>query len=464
MARLKKTLALFPALPGAPVPGTAGADTLTGGNGTDDLRGGGGNDYLNGGAGHDYLYGETGNDTIHGAGGNDIIAGGNGQDNILGGSGNDLIFALGDGDTIDGGADSDTISYAQAGFGVTVDLLGGFAEARPTAGSAVRDTIRNVENVIGSDLDDFIRGSDGANALYGLNGDDDMTGEGGNDSLYGGEGNDRISGDQGYYSPYDSDPTGNDYLDGGAGNDSLFGGWGSDTLIGGAGDDFLNGSQGADVLYGGAGRDKIGYYYSDIGVTINLATGHASGGDAAGDVFSGIEDVTGSVRSDSLTGDNQANLLEGLSGNDTLIGAGGHDTLIGGRGNDVIIGGAGQDVLTGDDPHVSGRSSDRFVFRAVSDSTVNAMDVITDFHRSSRLGAVRDIIDLREIDANSARVRDQAFSFIADNAFTGRAGELRYWTTQDTTYLEADVNGDGRADFAVQINGVHELAATDFLL
>ena len=42
MARLKKTLTLFPALPGAPVLGTAGADTLTGSNGTDDLRGGGG--------------------------------------------------------------------------------------------------------------------------------------------------------------------------------------------------------------------------------------------------------------------------------------------------------------------------------------------------------------------------------------------------------------------------------------
>src|SRR6185436_13242297 len=72
-------------------------------------------------------------------------------------------------------------------------------------------------------------------------------------------------------------------ITGGGGNDTFTGGTGADTLTGGAGNDTLAGGGGADILDGGAGTDTADYSTSGAGVTVNLATGAASGGDAAGD-------------------------------------------------------------------------------------------------------------------------------------------------------------------------------------
>lgn len=115
-----------------------------------------------------------------------------------------------------------------------------------------------------------------------------------------------------------------------------------------------------------------------MGVTINLGTGTASGGDAEGDIFSSIENVNGGIYADGLTGDLYDNRLWGREGHDTLKGAGGHDTLSGGLGNDMLVGGAGQNRLTGDQPLITGKGADSFVFSAITDSTGTAMDVITD--------------------------------------------------------------------------------------
>ncbi|MEJ2035477.1 MAG: calcium-binding protein, partial [Maritimibacter sp.] len=121
-------------------------------------------------------------------------------------------------------------------------------------------------------------------------------------------------------------------LDGGIGDDIIHGNGGNDTLIGGAG---------ADVLDGGAGHDTASYQSSAAGVTVDLATGTGSGGDAAGDTFSGIENLTGSDFADTLTGDAGSNTLIGGAGNDTLNGGAGDDWLQGGAGGDTLIGGAG---------------------------------------------------------------------------------------------------------------------------
>lgn len=59
---------------------------------------------------------------------------------------------------------------------------------------------------------------------------------------------------------------------------------------------------------------------------------------------------------------------------------------------------------------------------------------------------------------------NQAFSFIAAQTFTGAAGELRSWSNATTTFVAGDVDGDGAADFAIVLNGVVTLAATDFAL
>ncbi len=133
------------------------------------------------------------------------------------------------------------------------------------------------------------------------------------------------------------------------GSDVLTGSAGEDFLRGSAGNDQLTGGAGGDRLFGGAGRDNALYRDSGAGVMVDLESGTASGGDAAGDTLVAIEDLTGSAFDDTLSGDAEANGLSGGSGDDRLNGAGGADLLLGGLGNDVLDGGSGRDALSGDE-------------------------------------------------------------------------------------------------------------------
>ena len=60
------------------------------------------------------------------------------------------------------------------------------------------------------------------------------------------------------------------------------------------------GGSGADTLVGGAGTDTADYSASASAVTVNLATNVNTGGDAAGDSLSGIENITGSAYDDTI--------------------------------------------------------------------------------------------------------------------------------------------------------------------
>ena len=87
-------------------------------------------------------------------------------------------------------------------------------------------------------------------------------------------------------------------IDGTDGAESIAGAGGNDTIYGMGGDDDINGGLGMDLLTGGPGADKISgggpndpgdtvaYDYSPMGVSINLRSGSASGGDAEGDDLS----------------------------------------------------------------------------------------------------------------------------------------------------------------------------------
>jgi Ca2+-binding RTX toxin-like protein len=140
---------------------------------------------------------------------------------------------------------------------------------------------------------------------------------------------------------------GNDTMTGGSLGDEISGFGGNDALAGGNGDDILIGRSGADSLNGGTGIDAASYAGSTAGVTVNLTTGAASGGHAAGDTFTAIENLVGSDHADTLTGNARDNLLNGGLGNDGLWGGGGNDTLAGDGGNDTLTGGAGGDALSG---------------------------------------------------------------------------------------------------------------------
>src|SRR5262245_42834757 len=137
-----------------------------------------------------------------------------------------------------------------------------------------------------------------------------------------------------------------DTLNGQAANDLLFAAPGNDTLDGGDGDDLLDGGTGADNLYGGSGSDTASYANAVSDVTVSLAAGAGTDGEAAGDVLAGIENVIGSSFDDALTGDAGANMLAGGAGADTLNGLDGDDELAGGDGADTLDGGAGSDTAS----------------------------------------------------------------------------------------------------------------------
>jgi RTX calcium-binding nonapeptide repeat (4 copies) len=138
--------------------------------------------------------------------------------------------------------------------------------------------------------------------------------------------------------------------------------------------------------------------------------------------------------------------IAGDQGRDLLMGFAGRDHLTGGRGADRLFGGTGADA---------------FVFTAIADSTPAAKgrDTIYDFSRKQR-----DRIDLSAIDADTHVAGDQAFAFIGKAAFHGAAGELRYDRISGGVLLRGDVDGDGRADFAVVVKGLSALGKGDFLL
>lgn len=117
-------------------------------------------------------------------------------------------------------------------------------------------------------------------------------------------------------------------------------------LDGGAGDDALTALAAATVLIGGGGADALravagggtaSYETSDSGVRAALFAPSLGTGDARGDSYSGITNLTGSRFADDLRGDSSANTLDGGAGNDRLTGGAGADALVGGNGIDLAI-------------------------------------------------------------------------------------------------------------------------------
>jgi serralysin len=121
---------------------------------------------------------------------------------------------------------------------------------------------------------------------------------------------------------------------------------GKDTLNGTGGDDILIGGAGADGLSGSSGSDTASYATATAGVTADMTTPAQNSGDAAGDTYTSVENLTGSAFNDTLAGDGNANRIEGRAGNDALTGNAGNDSFVFGTGfgHDTVMdfaGGAG---------------------------------------------------------------------------------------------------------------------------
>jgi Ca2+-binding RTX toxin-like protein len=227
--------------------------------------------------------------------------------------------------------------------------------------------------------------------------------------------------------------------------DTLFGKAADDVLEGGDGNDLLIGGGGGDRLVGGKGIDTASYQDATGAVTASLKNPSVNTGIAKGDSYGGVENLTGGAKGDVLNGSDGANVIRGLGGNDTLKGLKGADRLEGGLGQDTKTGGGG---------------GDHFVFRTVKDSPnqKNGFDVITDFSRKQG-----DRIDLSAIDARTGK-KNQAFTFIEDDAFSKTKGELRYEKFAKATFVYGDVNGDGKADLKIQIAKAIDLKLGDFVV
>jgi Ca2+-binding RTX toxin-like protein len=309
------------------------------------------------------IIGTSGNDVLIGTPEDDTLQGLEGRDTLIGGPGADIL---------DGGPDADTASYSTATSGVAVDLATGMG----TLGDAAGDILISIENLRGSSHDDILAGDSGNNSILGAGGNDMLYGREGDDTLIGGPGADVHDGGPGndwasyagstgvtadlVFGGSAGDALGDTYISierlrgseyadilrGDSAGNVLLGAGGDDVLDGREGDDSLIGGPGADTLIGGPGADLASYAASTAGVSVNLATGQGSGGEAEGDTLIGIEDVRGSDHDDVLIGDDNDNVLVSAGGDDVLMGRGGDDVLMGGAGADVIDGGEGFDFAS----------------------------------------------------------------------------------------------------------------------
>ena len=351
---------------------TDGNFVLLGGQGDDVLTGGKGNDTFDGGAGNDEMFGGLGTNTVVysdatggvtvdlNIGGAQNVGGGMGTDiiqdfqNIIGSNFNDVLRGsdgldnvmegLGGNDTIDGRGGNDTASYAHATGGVTVDLT--ISGAQNVGGGAGTDTLISIENLLGSEFADTLKGTSGDNVLDGQDGNDALDlSLGGNDTALGGDGDDTIS--------FGASLTAGDAVDGGDGNDTLV----------------LAGDYSAGLTFTAAMMANVeilklagGHSYKLTLSDANVAAGQTLSIDASmlgtsdALVFDGSAETNGSF---AVTGGAGNDTLTGGAGNDAFdLSRGGNDTVKGGAGNDTIsFGGA----LTASDIVDGGTGSDTLV-------------------------------------------------------------------------------------------------------
>ncbi len=286
---------------------------------------------------------------------------------------------------------------------------------------------------------------------------------------------------------------GNDSIDAGGGNDTVLAGDGDDDVSGGAGNDYIDGGSGANTaIYAGNAAD---YHIS------KLANGHYSVEDLRNASPDGLDDLV-SVQSltfangtyaitsfDSVvpppvngvtingTADDDVinattspagqplltdvgDLIIGNDGDDIVVAGAGADTILGGAKNDQLSGGGGNDLLdggTGHDELTGGSGADTFRFTSAADAPTNGgHDDILDFRHADG-----DVIDFSQISSGSG----VALVFLGvGTSFSSTAGELIATKGGDGYLVEGDLDGDGVADFAVQVATSTKLIATDFLL
>ncbi|WP_432419681.1 beta strand repeat-containing protein, partial [Herbaspirillum aquaticum] len=206
---------------------------------------------------------------------------------LTGGVGNDTFVASAAANNFDGGAGSNRVSYAASNAGVIVDLVLGSG----SGGYADNDTYVNIQNVTGSTANDTFIASLAANDFVGGGGTNTVSyakasdGNGVTVDLFHGTGSNGFAGGDTYS--------------------------GIQNVIGSAYDDTFIADSNTNVFAGGLGSNTVSYAFSTAAVTVNLVTGSGSGGFAAGDTYTGIQNVVGSSLDDLIIASSEANSIDG---------------------------------------------------------------------------------------------------------------------------------------------------------
>ena len=138
----------------------------------------------------DSIIGDSADNYLGGAGGNDTILAGGGADTMVGGFGDD---------SMDGGTGVDWIDYSSRTVGTDISVtLNTSVAVLSNVGATERDTIVNVENLIGGAGNDTFGGDTNANWLMGGGGANSLFGNDGNDTLTSGSSADTLDGGSGF--------------------------------------------------------------------------------------------------------------------------------------------------------------------------------------------------------------------------------------------------------------------------
>ncbi|MBR0875083.1 M10 family metallopeptidase C-terminal domain-containing protein [Bradyrhizobium tropiciagri] len=195
------------------------------------------------------------------------------------------------------------------------------------------------------------------------------------------------------------------------------------------------------TIYDSGGVDTLDCSGYGVAQTIDLHPGAFS---SVGGLVNNIGIATNTIIEAAIGG----------SGNDTMIANDFGCTLLAGPGNDTLIGGAGADRLvagSGADDMAGGGGADIFVFAAGDVTAASGThDLIEDFASGA------DLIDLSGLGA---------FTFIGASPFGNSADQLDYSydSALGVTTLRGDIDGDGIADFAIDLTGSITLLASDLI-
>lgn len=174
---------------------------------------------------------------------------------------------------------------------------------------------------------------------------------------------------------------------------------------------------------------------------------------------SGLEDhLIGGIGHDRMIGGDGDDTIWADAINDFVRGDGGNDRVIGGLGHDVILGGDGADTLAGGERCPSGRDRRRSAAgrggrRCLS---VDRRGIVPGDRPDTIPGFIagEDRLDLSAL----------ILTCIAETAFSGHAGQLR-WTVEATGItVQADLDGDALADLVLWLDSLAALSRGDLIL